>query len=79
MKRTLAIVVAFLGLIAPATAWAGEAASTVDLSPASWPPGELEKYSELEYNYDRPNPRGVGRHGLVVGAGSALSVRAGLE
>ncbi|MCP4659612.1 MAG: hypothetical protein GY856_29775 [bacterium] len=79
MKRTLAIVVAFLGLIAPSTAWTGEAASTVDLSPASWPPGELEKYSELEYDYYRPNPRGVGRHGLVVGAASALSVRAGLE
>jgi gamma-glutamyltranspeptidase/glutathione hydrolase len=60
-----------LGSLAPATA--------VDLSPASWPPGEFEKYSALTYDYDRPHPVGSGRRGLIAGTTSALAVRSGLE
>jgi len=54
-------------------------AATIDLSPASWPPGDLERYAELTTNYDRPHPRGVGRKGVIAGTTSALAVRAGLE
>ena len=79
MKRILVTAIALLCLLAPTAAWAGKAGSEVDLSPASWPPGELEKYSELQDLYVRSHPRGVGRRGVVVGAGSALAVRAGLE
>lgn len=82
MKRTIKTVllgIGLAGLLSLSAAAAGDAGGEVDLSPASWPPGELEKYTELNVNYDRPHPRGVGRHGLVVGTGGALALRAGLE
>lgn len=72
MRQALAVAVVWFWLISPA-------AAEVDLSPASWPPGELQKYSRLQDSYDRPHPLGKGERGLVVGAGSALAVRAGLE
>ncbi len=77
MKRTIkAVLVGFglSGLLTLSAAGAGNAGGEVDLSPASWPPGELEKYTELNLNYDRPHPRGVGRHGLVVGTGANMMI-----
>lgn len=63
-------------LISPGS-WAQ--APKVDLSPANWPPGEFERYSELHYNYDLPRLQGTGRRALIAGTSSALAVRAGLE
>lgn len=60
------------------TPWA-DIGSSVDLSPASWPPGEIEKYTELDYNWERPHPRGKGIRGMIVDAASSTAVRAGLE
>ncbi len=68
------LVLMVLVLLAPLTQ-----AAAVDLSPASWPAGDLDKYSELTYDYDRPHPSGVARKGLIAGATTALAVRAGLE
>ena len=75
MKRTLitTLVVAAL-VLAPA------AGAEVDLSPASWPPGELERYHGLlSGTRGDAHPRGTGRRGLVVGTTGAPAVRAGLE
>lgn len=76
MKPRLTAVLVFLAgnLLGP---WAG--ATAIDLSPTSWPPGDLERYVELTTDYDRPHPRGVGRKGVIAGTTSALAVRAGLE
>ncbi|MCP4662667.1 MAG: hypothetical protein GY856_45310 [bacterium] len=77
MKRTASLVFT-LGLLTFQTLWAADG-STVDLSPASWPPGELEEYAELNFDWRRPHPRGKGRRGLVAGTFGALAVHAGLE
>lgn len=76
MQRTIValVVLGWLGLSPFAIR-----AADIDLSPASWPPGELERYSKLNYEYDRPHPEGTGRKGLIVGTSSALAVRSGLE
>ena len=63
-------------LVSPGS-WAQ--APGVDLSPARWPEGEFEQYSERHYNYDLPRVQGVGRHGLIAGTSCALAVRSGLE
>lgn len=73
LSVALAVAVALL-LSVPGARGAG-----VDLSPASWPPGDLDKYSRLNLDDDRPHPPGSGRKGLVVGTSSALAVRSGLE
>lgn len=39
----------------------------VDLSPASWPEGELEKYWELEQKQYQPMPLAEGKKGMVAG------------
>ena len=63
--------------------------SGVDLSPGSWPGGELERYTaennrngadyKVEVGYDIPPPAGQGRRGMVIGSTDALAVRAGVE
>jgi hypothetical protein len=57
----------------------------VDLSPANWAAGELEKYAELSRVEGQSqiefgvNHLGTGRAGMVVGVTEALAVHAGLE
>ncbi len=51
----------------------------IDLSPASWPEGELEEYTRLETSSNQPKILAEGQRGIVSGTGSALAVRAGLE
>jgi gamma-glutamyltranspeptidase/glutathione hydrolase len=51
----------------------------VDLSPASWPSGELELYTERNADGPSNKPQAEGAGGLVVGTTGALAVRAGLE
>ncbi len=78
MKQALTtmIVVAALSV---APAYTTPLGSEVDLSPASWGPGELQKYDELLQKTRRAHPRGAGRRGVVVGTTGAPAVRAGLE
>ena len=49
------------------------------LSPASWPAGDLERYTKLARTIDRPHPLAEGSKGMVSGASNALAVRSGLE
>ena len=51
----------------------------VDLSPASWPAGELEKVSELNLFQGETKYAAQGKSGLVSGTMAAPAVRAGLE
>jgi gamma-glutamyltranspeptidase/glutathione hydrolase len=57
----------------------GVAAQPIDLSPYSWPAGDLEHYTELQNNNLRPHPPASGKKGLVVGTTGALAVRSGIE
>jgi gamma-glutamyltranspeptidase/glutathione hydrolase len=58
-----------------------------DLSPASWPQGEIERYFQLgdraAYGHPRPQTEdhalAVGRNGAVVGTSEPAAVRSGLE
>ena len=54
-------------------------ASAVDLSPAVWPEGELEKYHALDGQLGGQNALATGKHGVVTGTMNASAVRAGLE
>lgn len=53
--------------------------SDVDLSPASWPEGELDKYRELNKVFNEPAPYVVAEKGMIVGTTGSLACRAGLE
>jgi gamma-glutamyltranspeptidase/glutathione hydrolase len=57
----------------------GLAAGSVDLSPARWDEGELERLSELTNVFRRPKPLVTGRRGLISGTVEPLAVRSGLE
>ena len=54
-------------------------APQVNLSPAAWPPRELEKYLELEDISFPGNPEAKGQGGAVTGSYHPLAQRAGLE
>ncbi len=71
MRKTAAILV--LGALVAQTVLA------VDLSPASWPEGDLEFYSELQRRAGHPKELAEGFDGMVVGTTGPLAVRAGLE
>ncbi|MCK4873073.1 MAG: gamma-glutamyltransferase [Phycisphaerales bacterium] len=51
----------------------------VDLSPAGWDEGEIEKYLVLENAFGQDKPLATGTSGLISGSSSALAMRAGLE
>ncbi|MCP3802018.1 gamma-glutamyltransferase family protein [Allokutzneria sp. A3M-2-11 16] len=51
----------------------------VDLSPARWPAGELERYQGLQSNFPAEAGVGTGRDGAVTVVGNAFAARAGLE
>ena len=53
--------------------------SDVDLSPANWPEGELDKYKELNKTFNEPAPYVSGEKGMIVGTTGSLACRAGLE
>lgn len=55
------------------------AAPQINLSPAAWPPRELEKYLELEDISFPGNPEAKGQGGAVTGSYHPLAQRAGLE
>ena len=64
----------------PESGAAPEAATPqVNLSPAAWPPRELEKYLELEDINFPGNPEAKGQSGAVTGSYHPLAQRAGLE
>ena len=54
-------------------------ASGVDLSPAGWPDGELDRYSKLSLVYGQPKPPVEADHRMVVGNMCPLAARAGVE
>lgn len=58
---------------------ADRAARVIDLSPARWEPGAVEKYIALEANRGEVKPLTVGSTGLIAGSSSTLAMRAGLE
>jgi gamma-glutamyltranspeptidase/glutathione hydrolase len=60
-------------------ACAQSAAEKVDLSPATWEAGEIEKYIALESNRGEVKPLAEGESGLIAGSSSTLAMRAGLE
>ncbi|MFG0252706.1 MAG: gamma-glutamyltransferase [Phycisphaerales bacterium JB038] len=53
--------------------------SDVDLSPANWGEGEVEKYLALEGVLNEDKPVTEGSSGLIAGSSSTLAMRAGLE
>jgi len=53
--------------------------SDVDLSPASWPEEELQKYKELNKTFNEPAPYVASEKGMIVGTTGSLACRAGLE
>ncbi len=53
--------------------------SSVDLSPASWPEGEWDRFTELEEVPGTPRPSGRGTQGIIAGTSGALAVHAGLK
>jgi gamma-glutamyltranspeptidase/glutathione hydrolase len=61
-----------------AIAWVAESAD-VDLSPDSWPAGDLEFYSRLNHQYGLQNVLAEGTNGVVTGTTGAMAQRAGLE
>jgi gamma-glutamyltranspeptidase / glutathione hydrolase len=48
------------------------------MSPEAWPPGELEKYWELQRDYKRPHPAVESDKGMVAVTHDAFSARIGL-
>jgi gamma-glutamyltranspeptidase/glutathione hydrolase len=51
----------------------------IKMSPEAWPQGELEKYWQLQHDYQRPHPAVETDKGMVAVTSDALSARVGLE
>ena len=49
------------------------------MSPETWPPGELEKYWQLQRDYQRTHPAVESARGMVAVTSDAFSARIGLE
>src|SRR5262245_11147032 len=49
------------------------------MSPEAWPPGELEKYWQLQITTNRPNSAVEGSKGMVAVTTEAFAARVGLE
>ncbi len=75
--RTLVLSAATL--LVALTAPVGHAETEVDLSPAGWQDGEIEKYLALEGVLGEVKPLAEGTSGLIAGSSSTLAMRAGLE
>ncbi len=53
--------------------------SIPNLSPASWPKEELNRYATLERTWGSSPHLASGRRGVIVGTSNALAIRAGFE
>jgi len=73
MLRTLAVLAAGTALSAPL------AAQSVDLTPRSWPAGELERYASLTRLRGERIPLAVGKTGMIASTTQPRAARAGLE
>lgn len=51
----------------------------IDLSPASWPAGELERFMVLNAKFGGQNQLATSQQGVVTGTTGAPAIRAGLE
>src|SRR5262245_55662488 len=51
----------------------------IKMSPEAWPPGELEKYWQLQHDYQRPHPAVESDKVMVAVSSDAFSARVGLE
>jgi gamma-glutamyltranspeptidase/glutathione hydrolase len=78
MKNAIVLLV-FSFLIVFLWGCSKEASKEVDLSPLSWPEGELAKYTEINSVFGGPKKLGEGDRGIVCGTTYPLAVRAGLE
>lgn len=54
-------------------------AAQVDLSPALWPAGELERHTQLNERWGRPKTVVEAATAMVTGTTGALAIRAGVE
>ena len=62
------------------SAWACQRVEQdIDLSPATWPAGELEEFSRYDRAWGEPIPLAEGSRAMIAGTSSALAVRSGLE
>jgi gamma-glutamyltranspeptidase/glutathione hydrolase len=51
----------------------------INLSPEAWPQGELEKYWQLQKDYNQRQPAVEGSHGMVAVTSDAFAARVGME
>lgn len=58
---------------------AQETSGKVDLSPANWPEGEMEKYAEMKGALGTIKPAAEGMKAMISGTSGSLAVRSGLE
>jgi gamma-glutamyltranspeptidase/glutathione hydrolase len=78
LSTLLIVAVAAASTCAPGPV-AAPAAPPVDLSPDSWPAGDLEEFAALEEGFDTPKAAARGDEGMVVGTTGPLAVRSGVE
>jgi len=82
-KRSFLFIALFLslsmGVTFLSTKCSRKSSSQINLSPANWPKGELEKFTKLNETSGQPKPLAEGRKGMAAGVQNALAVRAGLE
>ena len=75
MKKILGFVLPWFGLIAQVTA-----EEKVNLSPALWPKGELERYTAIETPFPAPFVHGEAEKAMIVSSSHVnFAVRSGLE
>lgn len=79
MRKNLIVSIIFIFALTIFPLGCKKELSDVDLSPASWPEGELEKYKELNKTFNEPAPYVAGEKGMIVGTTGSLACRAGLE
>lgn len=77
--KSAACIAAVLVIASSSPACAQTAADAIDLSPARWQAGEIEKYMAMEENRGEVKPLAEGEAGLIAGSSSTLATRAGLE
>jgi len=78
-RRNFVLIIILLFVFAFFPSGCKKELSDVDLSPANWPEGELDKYKELNKTFNEPAPYVAGERGMIVGTTGSLACRAGLE
>lgn len=56
-----------------------QTAAAQSLSPASWAPGEWDRYMKINLVFGRPRTEGEGVKGMITGTSGAVAVHAGLQ